>query len=166
MRFHRKSRAGCIAPPTVGKLGAAVLWMILGRSVRFVSLRRISAGRRAGTFIPKSAACTSAAMAVRPGHSMRTPARKWTPATASPWAPNSRCGARDTTVRSPVSSTRETTPPVMKINRAMELHHGARHDAAQALFRHEAFKEFLIFLDSVHLRLASAPSCCGQRNIS
>jgi hypothetical protein len=37
VRFHRKSRAGCIAPPTVGKLGAAVLWMILGRSVRFVS---------------------------------------------------------------------------------------------------------------------------------
>jgi hypothetical protein len=66
VRFHRKSRAGCIAPPTVGKLGAAVLWMILGRSVRFVSLRRISAGPQAGISIPKLVACTSAAMAVRP----------------------------------------------------------------------------------------------------
>ena len=36
----------------------------------------------------------------------------------------------------------------MKINRAMELHHGPSHAAAQALFRHVPFKEFLIFSDS------------------
>jgi hypothetical protein len=42
----------------------------------------------------------------------------------------------------------------MKINRVMELHHGARQDAAQALFGHETFKEFLIFFDSAHLLFA------------
>jgi hypothetical protein len=51
----------------------------------------------------------------------------------------------------------------MKINRAMELHHEARHDAAQAVFRQKAFKEFLIFIDSAHLQLAAALNCSDQR---
>src|ERR1017187_8009484 len=35
VRFLPTWRAGYIAPPTVGKLGAHAPWMILGRSVRF-----------------------------------------------------------------------------------------------------------------------------------
>jgi hypothetical protein len=54
----------------------------------------------------------------------------------------------------------------MKINRAMELHHGARNDAAQALFQQKTFKEFLIFIDSAHwLNRKSATRMVRQERI-